>query len=179
MLFSPVKTEPFTPNTQNSKYGELINNKNFSLPAMDDFIPKSANVYDYFYNKQTEITDIFSQETQQQDSVPRQIFHLKKQYKDCTTTPPLTSRVNKGLLHYYRHLKDLSKNETNQLLYYIQETQPPKICLAIPYPNSCKKSTKLPANSHKRINWIRTERYFTHRPTDNKILHYRTHGIHG
>ena len=81
---------------------------------MDDFIPKSANVYDYLYNEQTENTDILSQETQQQGSVPRQILHWK-QYKDCPTTPSLTIRVNQGLLNYYRHLKDLSKNETNQL----------------------------------------------------------------
>ena len=34
---------------------------------MDDFKRKSPELYNYFYDVQTEITDIFLQETQQQD----------------------------------------------------------------------------------------------------------------
>ena len=45
--------------------------------------------------------------------------------------PSLTIRANKGLLHYYRRFIHLYINETDHLLYYIQETDPPKVCLPL------------------------------------------------
>ena len=50
------KTEPFTLDIQNSNYAELIKSIPFSLPAMDDFIPKSPDIHNYFYQEQTENT---------------------------------------------------------------------------------------------------------------------------
>ena len=44
---------------------------------MDDFIPKSPEIYKIFYCQQMEITDIFFRETQQQDPVLRQILFWK------------------------------------------------------------------------------------------------------
>ena len=38
-------------------------------------------------------------------------------------------QLNGNYLVYYRRLQGLSKNSINQMLYYIQEKQPPKICL--------------------------------------------------
>ena len=40
-------------------------------------------------------------------------------------------RATKGLLHYYRRFQSLSINESNNLLYYIQETTSLKICLSL------------------------------------------------
>ena len=48
-----------------------------------------------------------------------------------TPVPSLTIRANKNLLHYYQRFQDLSVNETNHLVYYIQETTSPKICLPL------------------------------------------------
>ena len=42
------KTEPFRQSTQNSNYAELINTINFSLPALNDIIPKSSENFNYF-----------------------------------------------------------------------------------------------------------------------------------
>ena len=56
---------------------------------------------------------------------------LKKIQKINPLVPSLTIRANKGLLHYYRLFQDLSINETNHFLYYIEETISPKICLLI------------------------------------------------
>ena len=97
---------------------------------MDDFIPKSPTLYNYFYAEQTETSDKLLYETQQQDPVLRQLL-LWKQYKNFLPTPSLTIRANKGLLHYYRRLNNLSINESNNLLYYIQETMSSKICLPL------------------------------------------------
>ena len=65
---------------------------------MDDFLLKSPEKYNYFYDEQTTITVIFLKETQPQDPVLRQIL-LWKQYKNCSTIPTPTIRANKGLLH--------------------------------------------------------------------------------
>ena len=67
-----IQTEPFTQSNHNANYAELINSLNFSLPAMDDFIPYSPTLYNYFYEEQTEINDTLLYETQQQDPVLRQ-----------------------------------------------------------------------------------------------------------
>ena len=48
-------------------------------------------------------------------------FTLKTLQKFSPTTS-LTIRANKGLLHYYRRFQNLSIKESNNLLYYIQET---------------------------------------------------------
>ena len=53
------KTEPFTPHTQKANDADLIIIIRFSLPIMDDFIPKSPEKFNYFYGKPTEITDTF------------------------------------------------------------------------------------------------------------------------
>ena len=68
-------------------------------------------------------------ETQQQDPILRQP-QLWKRYKN-PPTPSLTIRANKGLHHYYRCFQNLSIVESNHLLYYIQETTSPKICLPL------------------------------------------------
>ena len=97
---------------------------------MDDFIPKSPEFYNYFHSEQTELKDTLFYEAQQQDPVFRQLV-LWKLYKNQPSIPSLTIRANKGLLHYYRRRRDLSINETNHLLYNIEETTPPKFCLPI------------------------------------------------
>ena len=53
------KTEPFIQSNHDANYAELINSTKFSLPAMEDFIPKSPTLYNYFYKEQTEINDTF------------------------------------------------------------------------------------------------------------------------
>ena len=97
---------------------------------MDDFLSKSPELYNYFYNEQTEFNDTLLYEAQQKDPVIRQ-FLFWKWYKNHPFIPLLTIRANKGLLHYYRRLQDLSINESNYLMYCIQETNPPKICQPI------------------------------------------------
>ena len=95
---------------------------------MDDFIQKSPIIYNYFYEEQTEVNDTHLYKTQQQDTVLKQLL-LWKQFKNFPPTLSLTIRANKRLLHYYRRFQNLSINEDNDLLYYIQETTSPKICL--------------------------------------------------
>ena len=124
------KTEPFTQSNHDANYAELINSIKFSLPAMGDFIPKSPAIYNYFYEEQTEIDDTLLYKTQQQDPVLRHLLFWK-QYKNFPRTRSLTIRANKGLIHYYRRFQNLSINEDNKLLYYIQETTSPKICLPL------------------------------------------------
>ena len=51
------KTEPFKNSNHHADYAELINSINFSLPAMDDFMPKSPTLYNYFYEEQLEVKD--------------------------------------------------------------------------------------------------------------------------
>ena len=97
---------------------------------MDDFIPKSPTLYDYFYKEQTEINNTLLYQTQLQDPVLRQNF-LWKNYKNLPPTPSLTVRANKGLLHYYRRSQNLSINEDKNLLYYILESTSPQICLPL------------------------------------------------
>ena len=46
-------------------------------------------------------------------------------------TPSLTTRANKRLLHYYGRFQNLSINEDNNHLYYIQETKSPKVFLPL------------------------------------------------
>ena len=48
---------------------------------MDDFIPKSSTIYNYFYEENTEINETLLHETQQQHPVIRQLL-LCKQYKN-------------------------------------------------------------------------------------------------
>ena len=123
-------TEHFIQSTQDANFSELLNTIKFSLPAMDEFIPKSPELYNYFYSVQTELNGTLLYEAQQQDPVIRQLL-LWKRYKNHPSIPSLAIRANKGLLHYYRRFQHLSINETNHLLYHIQETNPPKICLPI------------------------------------------------
>ena len=75
------KTEPLTQSNNDTNYAELINSMKFSLPAMDDFLPKSPIIYNYFYEAQTEIDDKLLYDTQQQDPVIRQLLFWKK-YKN-------------------------------------------------------------------------------------------------
>ena len=42
-----------------------MNSIKFSIPAMVDFILKSAEIYNYFYNDQMEITETFLHGTKQ------------------------------------------------------------------------------------------------------------------
>ena len=93
------KTEPFIQFTQVAIDAELINIIKFSLPAMNDFIPKSPELYTYFCSEQTELNDTILPETQQQDPVIRQLL-LWKRYKYHPFIPSLAIRANKGLLHY-------------------------------------------------------------------------------
>ena len=79
---------------------------------MDDFIPKSPILYNYFYEEQTEINDMLLYETQQQDPVLRQLL-LWNRNENFPPTPSLTIRANKGLLNYYRRFQNLSINESN------------------------------------------------------------------
>ena len=67
------KTQPFIHPPQNEIYVELINTNKFSLPALDDFVPKYPEVFNYFYNEQTLLY-----ETQQQDTAFRQLEFWKK-----------------------------------------------------------------------------------------------------
>ena len=97
---------------------------------MDDFIPQSPRIYNFFYTENTEITDALLYEAQQQDPVIQQLL-LWKKCKNFPNTPSLTIRANKGFLYYYRPSTHLSINETNNLLYYIRETQSPKLCLPL------------------------------------------------
>ena len=75
------KTELFTQSNHNANYAELINSIKFSLPAMDDSIPKFPTLYNYFYEEKTEISDTLLYETQQQEPVLRQLL-LWKHYKN-------------------------------------------------------------------------------------------------
>ena len=107
------KTEPFIQSNIDANYAEIINSIKFSLPAMDDFIPKSPTIYKCFYQEQTEIDDKLLYNTQQQDPVLRQLLFWKK-YKNFPPTPSLTIRANKGMLHCYRRFQNLSINDTRK-----------------------------------------------------------------
>ena len=74
VTFNTKKTEPFTLFNHDANYAELINSIKLSLPAMDDFIPKSLSLYNYFYGEQIEINDTLLYETQQQDPVLKQLL---------------------------------------------------------------------------------------------------------
>ena len=80
------QTEAFTQSNNDTNYAELINSINISLPAMDDFIPKSPTICNYFYEEQTEIDDKLLYDTQQQEPVIRQLLLwkiIKKTPKIC------------------------------------------------------------------------------------------------
>ena len=124
------RTEPYTNSSTNANYAELINQINFSLPALDDFIPSSPKIYIYFYHQNTILDNTLLYQAQQQDPVIRQLI-LWKTYKNHPPLPSLPIRANKGLLHYYRRFIHLHINETDHLLYYIKETNPPKVCLPL------------------------------------------------
>ena len=74
------KTEPFTQPTEYTNYAELKNTMKFSLPTMNDFIPKSPELYNFFYSGQTELNDTLLYEAQKQNPVIRQLL-LWKRYK--------------------------------------------------------------------------------------------------
>ena len=86
------KTEPFIQSNHNANYAELIYSITFPIPAMDEFIPKSPTLYNYFYEEQTEINDTLLYQTQQQDPVLRQHLHWKH-YKNLPPTSSLTIRA--------------------------------------------------------------------------------------
>ena len=71
------KTEPYSQFNQDPNYAELISTIKFSLPPMDDFIPKSPQIYKFFYSENTEITDVLLYEAQQQDPVIQQLLLWK------------------------------------------------------------------------------------------------------
>ena len=77
------KTLPFTQTNHDANYAELINTIKFSLPAMDDFIPKSPVIYNYFYNEQTELDDTLLYEAQLQDPVLRHLY-----FRNAAKTTP-------------------------------------------------------------------------------------------
>ena len=66
---------------------------------MDDFIPQSPRIYNFFHTENTEITDALLYEAQQQDQVIRQL-PLWKKYKNRPNNPSFKIPANKGLLHY-------------------------------------------------------------------------------
>ena len=49
------KTEPLQEFNHDANYAELINTLKFSIPAMDDFIPNSPTIYNYFYERKYRI----------------------------------------------------------------------------------------------------------------------------
>ena len=59
---------------------------------MNYFLPKSPETNNYFLDEQTEITDKFLHQTQQQDSVLKRTLRWKK-YKNRAITPSLTVRA--------------------------------------------------------------------------------------
>ena len=58
------RTEPHTQSTKNGDYAELINQVEFSLPAMDGFIPNSPKNYNYFYDQDVILNDALLCEAQ-------------------------------------------------------------------------------------------------------------------
>ena len=82
------KTEPLKQFSHDANYAELINTVKFLLPAMDDFIPKSPTLYNYFHKENTKLNDTFRREMQQQDPVFRQ-FLIWKRHKNFP--PPFTN----------------------------------------------------------------------------------------
>ena len=77
---------------------------------MDDFKPKSAEIYNFFYPATTEINETLLYEAQKQDPVIRQLLFWKR-YENFSHIPSLTIHANKGLLHNYRCFSNLSINE--------------------------------------------------------------------
>ena len=75
------RTQPFLQTTQDANFAELIKTIKISLPEMDDIIPKSPDLYNYFYSEQTDLNDTLLFEAQQQDPVLRQLL-LWKRYKN-------------------------------------------------------------------------------------------------
>ena len=84
--------------------------------------PNHAQFITIFNKEKNKITKTLLYETQNQ--FYDRYFHGKN-----TKNRPITP--TKGLLHYYRRFQDLSINESNQILYYIQETNWSKICLRL------------------------------------------------
>ena len=93
-------------------------------------MPKPLKIYNHFYSEQTELKGTLLYEAQQLDPVNRQLL-FRKRYKNYHSIPSKFILANKGLLHYYRRLQNLIINETNHLLYYIQETTSQKIFLPL------------------------------------------------
>ena len=98
---------------------------------MQGFLPKSQETkYNCFYTEKTEKTQPFLCETHQHGPLLRQII-LWYWYENRPLTPTQTIRANKGLLYNYRRFQDLSKSESNQLLWFNQETEQSEICLPL------------------------------------------------
>ena len=97
---------------------------------MDDFIPKSRTLYNYFYEEQSEINDTLLYQTQKTRPSFETTFTPETQQK-FSATPSLTIRTNNVLSHYYRSFQNLSINEDNNLLFNIHETTSPKICIPL------------------------------------------------
>ena len=91
VILNTNKKETLTFEPQNANYAELINIIKCLLPAMDNFIPKSPEIYKHFYYQKIEINDTFQQETQKQDSGLRQQI-LWKQYTNLPATHTCTIR---------------------------------------------------------------------------------------
>ena len=111
------KTEPFIQSNHDTNYAGFFYSIKFFVPAMDNFIPKSPTLYNYFYEGQTEVNDTLLYKTQQQYPVLRQRLFWK-QYKNFPQTPSLTIQANKRLLHYYQRFQNEdnpSINEDNNL----------------------------------------------------------------
>ena len=63
---------------QNANYAELLDTIRFSIPALDNFVPKSPENYNCLLNEQTEKNDRLLHETEQQDPVIRQLLLWRK-----------------------------------------------------------------------------------------------------
>ena len=80
--------------------------------------------------------------------------------------PPTTSpnlRASKKLLPYYRRFQDLSINETNYLLYYIQETTSPKIRFSLSFLTKFCSAHSHDLSGHpsrEKIHATVTEKYY-------------------
>ena len=98
---------------------------------MEDFLPKSPETYNIFLTEKTELTESFLRETRPQDQVLRQ-FILLKRCKSRPFTTSLTISANRKLLHCYRRFQDIGISESNQLVYYVQETKAPKLFCHFP-----------------------------------------------
>ena len=115
------RTEPYTNLSTNANYAELINQINFSLPALDDFIPSSPKIYNYFYHQNTILDNTILYQAQQQDPVIRQLI-LWKTYKNH----PLCHHFQSALTKNYYTITDASYTYTlmKRITFYITYKKP-------------------------------------------------------